>query len=104
MGLSVVDAWKPSDNWFDEHHGNVLAEIFPAFCDASADADLAEPFRPALHWYQRCNMRAGGMEGAPILGVTNLDLLGGLGVVDRAAAMRHLKFDRLAAAEKLSRL
>jgi len=49
-------------------------------------------------------MRAGGMEGAIILGVTNLDLLGALVVVDRAAAMVEGKFDKLAAAEKLSKL
>ena len=49
-------------------------------------------------------MRAGGMEGAIILGVTNLDLLGGLVVVDRAGAMSDSKFDNLKAAEKLSRL
>ncbi len=103
-GSPIVDAWKPTDNWFDEHHGGLLSEIFPAFLDASVDPDLGEPFRLALHWYQRCNMRAGGMEGSIILGVTNLDLLSALVVVDRKGAMSDSRFDKLAAAEKLSRL
>ncbi len=32
-GSPIVDAWKTPDNWFDEHHGNLLSELFPAFLD-----------------------------------------------------------------------
>jgi hypothetical protein len=103
-GSPIVDAWRPTDNWFDEHHGSLLTDIFPGFYAASVDPDLAAPFRLALHWYQRSNMRAGGMEGAIILGVTNLDLLGGLVVVDRAGRMTDAKFDGLTSAEKLAEL
>jgi hypothetical protein len=103
-GSPIVDAWKTPDNWFDEHHGNLLSELLPAFLNASRDPDLAEPFRLALHWYQKSNMRAGGMEGAIILGITNLDLLAALIVVDRAGAMDSDKFDWLAAEKKLRML
>ncbi len=103
-GSPIVDAWKTPDNWFDEHHGNLLSELFPAFLDASRDPDLAAPFRLALHWYQKSNMRAGGMEGAIILGITNLDLLAALVVIDRARAMDTEKFDWLAAEKKLRML
>jgi hypothetical protein len=103
-GSPIVDPWKSPGNWFDEHHGNLLPELFPAFLDASRDPDLAEPFRLALHWYQKSNTRAGGMEGAIILGITNLDLLAALVVVDRARAMDSEKFDRLAAEKKLRML
>lgn len=58
-GSPRVDAWKTPDNWFEEHHGSILSDVFPAFLAASNDADLAEPFRLALHWYQKSNMRAG---------------------------------------------
>ena len=47
--------------------------------------ELGPPFNLALHWYQNSNTRAGGMEGAIILGLTALDLLGAMVVVDRAA-------------------
>jgi hypothetical protein len=103
-GSPIVDAWKFPGNWFDENHGNLLSELLPAFLNALADGDLAEPFKLALHWYQKSNMRAGGMEGAIILGLTALDLLGALVVVDRAAAMGESKFDKLTAAEKLAHL
>ena len=103
-GSPIVDAWKTPDSWFDEHHGNLLAELFPAFCSASVDPNLGEPLRLALHWYQKSNMRAGGMEGAIILGVTNLDLLAAVVVVDRAAAMDSEKFDWLRADKKLRTL
>jgi hypothetical protein len=68
-GSAKVDAWKTPDNWFEEHHGKILSQVFPAFLAVSNDADLAEPFRLALHWYQKSKLRAGGMEGAIILGL-----------------------------------
>ena len=103
-GSPVVDPWKGRDNWFDEHHGNLLSELFPAFARTLADPDLGEPFSLALHWYQRSNTRAGGMEGAIVLGMTALDLLGALVVVNRAGALSASKYDKLPTAAKLAAL
>jgi hypothetical protein len=103
-GSPVVDAWKSPGNWFDENHGNLLSELFPAFLNGLSDDDLSKPLKLALHWYQKSNMRAGGMEGAIILGLTALDLLGALVVVERTAAMGESRFDKLTAAEKLAHL
>lgn len=44
------------------------------------------------------------MEGAIILGLTALDLLGAMVVVDRAAAMSASKYDNLPAKQKLAQL
>jgi hypothetical protein len=44
------------------------------------------------------------MEGAIILGLTSLDLLGALVVVDKTGRMGASKYDNLKAAEKLRRL
>lgn len=101
---AVVDPWKGRDNWFDEHHGNLLAELFPAFAKLVADPDLEPPLGLALHWYRTSNTRAGGMEGSIILGLTSLDLLAALVVVDRAGAMGASKFDKLPAEVKLTKL
>jgi hypothetical protein len=60
--------------------------------------------RLALHWYQKSNTRAGGMEGAIILSLTALDLLGGLVVVEREGAMNDRMYDKLSAKDKLSAL
>lgn len=103
-GGQPVDPWKGRDTWFDEHHGNLLSELFDAFAQTKADVDLGPPFSLALHWYQNSNIRAGGMEGAIILGLTALDLLGAMVVVDRAAVMSDSKYDKLVAKDKLARL
>lgn len=103
-GSPVVDPWKGCNNWFDEHHGNLLSEIFPAFAATHANPDQWEALSLALHWYQKSNTRAGGMEGAIILGLTSLDLLGALVVVDKTGTMGASKYDNLKAADKLRRL
>lgn len=103
-GSPVVDPWKDGHNWFDAHHGNLLSEIFPAFAAAHANPELWEALSLALHWYQKSNTRAGGMEAAIILALTSLDLLGALVVVDKTGTMGAAKYDNLKAAEKLRRL
>jgi hypothetical protein len=103
-GGQPVDPWKGRDTWFDEHHGSLLSELFDAFAQTKADADVGAPFSLALHWYQNSNIRAGGMEGAIILGLTALDLLGAMVVVDRAGVMSDGKYDKLVAKDKLARL
>ncbi len=104
-GSPVIDPWKGhSQTWFDDLHGNLLSETFPAFATTLLDPNLGPPFSLALHWYQKCNTRAGGMEGAIILGLTALDLLGALVVVDRTATMSESKYDKLRAAAKLAKL
>lgn len=100
----VVDPWKGRDNWFDEHHGNLLAEIFPAFAAAHADPERWEALSLALHWYQKSNTRAGGMEGAIILGLTSLELLGALVVVDKTSTLTASQYERLYAVKKLRTL
>jgi hypothetical protein len=103
-GSPIVDAWKSPHNWFEEHHGGLLQAILPAFVDTTGDAELGDAFKLALHWYRSSNLRSGGMEGAIILGLTSLDLLAALVVVDRAKDMPEKKFDVLGAAVKLRKL
>lgn len=103
-GSPVVDQWKDRNNWFDEHHGNLLSEIFPAFAAARVDPGTWEALSLALHWYQKSNTRAGGMEGAIILGLTSLDLLGAMVVVDKTGTMGASKYDNLPHVEKLRQL
>lgn len=103
-GSPVVDPWKGRDNWFDEHHGNLLAEIFPAFADAHADPERWEALSLALHWYQKSNTRAGGMEGAIILGLTSLELLGALIVVDKTSTLTESQYESFNAVKKLRSL
>jgi hypothetical protein len=92
-GGQPVDPWKGRDTWFDEQHGNLLSELFDTFAQTKADPDTWEPFSLALHWFQSCNIRAGGMEGSIILGLTALDLLSAMVVVDRTGVMTEGQFE-----------
>ena len=48
-----------------------------------------EPLVLALHWYRHCNTQSSGMEGSLVLGMTALDLLSALVVVDLCRSMRE---------------
>ena len=100
----VVDPWRGNaQTWFDERHGNLLAEIFPSVAAKLLDPHLRMPVKIALHWYRKCNSGEGGMEGAIVLGMMALDLLGALIVVDDKS-MKESKYDDLSAANKLAKL
>ena len=106
FGSPIVDTWKETlaSNWFDRHHGNLLAELFSKYFSVHEHPAIGEPFRLALHWYRHCNTRAGGMEGALILGVTALELLSALVVVDDAGVITASKHDKLRTRTKLVEL
>lgn len=103
-GSSVMNAWADGQPWFDEHHGDHLAQIFPAFFKMHNDDDQRPPLKMALHWYMKSCSREGGMEGAIILGLTALDLLGAFIIVDKNSLMTSDDYDDLKAWKKLAKL
>ena len=105
LGSPIVDQWYgQSLTWFARHQGDTLSQLFEEFVTAWDHPDLGAPFRMALDWYRRCNAQSGGERGALILGLTALELLGALIVVDDARNMAARKYDELAASEKLTEL
>ena len=105
LGSPIVDQWSGrSRTWFAPHQGDTLSQLFDEFGTAWEHQDLAAPFRMALDWYRRCNAQSGGVRGALILGLTALDLLGALIVVDHAGKMPARRYDGLPAREKLAAL
>lgn len=102
FGSPVVDRWtRGRSSWFDERHGALLAELFDAFCRMYNDKSLREPLVVALHWYRHCNTQSSGTEGALVLGMTALDLMSALVVVDRCGSMTANRHDEHRAAQKL---
>ena len=80
----IVDPWQGQyRSWFDEHHGEILPELFDPFCRGHGDQELRESLVLALHWYRHCNTNSSGLEGSLVLGMAALDFLGALIVVDR---------------------
>ena len=60
----IVDSWRQRLSWFDEIHGEILAELFDAFCRVHNDERLRESLVLALHWYRYCNTNSSGNQGA----------------------------------------
>lgn len=58
----------------------------------------------ALDWYRRCNAQSGGVRGALILGLTALDLLGAVILVDHVGKMSATRYDKFSACKKLAAL
>ena len=101
----IVDPWARSYiSWFDEHHGEILAELFDSFCGTHKDPRLREPLGVALHWYRHCNTQSSGLEGSLVLGMAALELLGALIVVHRNGSMSAGQYDGLPGAVKLRKL
>ena len=100
----IVDRWRQRLSWFDEIHGEVLTELFDAFCRVHNDERLREPLVLALHWYRHCNTNSSGNQGSLVLGMAALDLLSALVVVGRCRSMSAQKHDKLSAAKKLRAL
>ena len=105
FGSPIVDQWTQSTlTWFDTNHGQLLAEVFDEFTRIHEHPTLSEPFRLALYWYRKCATGSGGPEGSIVLGMTALDLLSALIVVDRKATMSAGAHDKLSAKDKLRAL
>lgn len=101
----IVDRWKRTyTSWFPETQGEILAQLFHAFCRFHQNPKLSEPLGVALHWYRHCNTQSSGLEGSLVLGMASLDLLGGLVVVDRYRSMLAEDYDLLPGAKKLRKL
>ena len=100
----IVDSWRQRLSWFDEIHGEILAELFDAFCRVHNDERLRESLVLALHWYRYCNTNSSGNQGSLVLGMAALDLLSALIVVGRCRSMSAQEHDRLGAAKKLRAL
>ena len=104
FGSPVVDRWEQPLSWFDERHGELLPELFEAFCRMHNDEEGRDPLVLALHWYRQCNTQSSGMEGSVVLGMAALDLLSALIVVGRSRSMTAREHDNLRAAKKLRTL
>ena len=101
----IVDPWKESAlSWFDPIHGHLLTNTFEEFHRLHDHSALAEPFTLALYWYRRCATGSAGPEGSLVLGLTALELLSAMIIVERTARMSAKAHDRLTTRRKLQEL
>lgn len=76
-GLRLGTAWQPCVSWFDEHHGETMATLFPGFVDLIRDPYLGKATKTALYWYLRSNLagEGAGVDGGVILSQAALERL-----------------------------
>jgi len=69
--------WEGRLSWFDSHHANTLADVFPGFLRLLEDPHYGKAVSTSLYWYLRSN-RAGagaGPDGGLILSQAALERL-----------------------------
>jgi hypothetical protein len=62
-GILLSTPWESGLGWFDVHHGQSLAQLYPGFVSLLGSAALGRAAARALYWYLRSNR---GGEGAGI--------------------------------------
>jgi len=67
--------WGGRMNWFDEHHGETLSDLFPGFVDSLTDPKIGAAVSAAHYWYLRSNRggEAAGADGSLILSQAALE-------------------------------
>lgn len=58
-GIGQADSWKCALSWFDEHNGQLLAEVFPGFWRLWCNDSWQTALRGAVWWYLESNSNAG---------------------------------------------
>lgn len=105
LRFTADGSWSGSSSWFDQHHGELLSQVFPGFRSLWTSKLWGQPLRHALYWYLgACDRRVGiGVDTGLILGQTALELLSWTYcVLDRKLVPRRMfKPGGLSAAEKL---
>jgi hypothetical protein len=105
MPIAADGSWDGSTSWFDEHHGELLPQVFPGFRSLWANDLWRQPLGHALYWYLgACDRRVGiGVDTGLILAQTALELLAWTYCVLDRKMVSRAAFGRrgLSAADKL---
>lgn len=105
LRITADGSWNGSFSWFDEHHGELLSQVFPGFMTLWTNALWRQPLTHAIYWYLgACDRRVGiGVDTGLILAQTALELLAWTYcVLDRKmVSARAFKRGGLSAADKL---
>jgi hypothetical protein len=77
MRMTADGSWGGSSSWFDSHHGELLAQVFPGFVELRSSPVWRRALSEALYWYfGACDRRIGiGVDTGLILAQTALELL-----------------------------
>lgn len=100
----LLDSWRYVFSWFDHHHGQLLAEVFPGFFKLWQNEIWKDTIETSIYWYIRSNTSEGGIDGSVILAQAALELLAWTLLVDDNGRFDHNEFEKKSAAEKITLL
>jgi hypothetical protein len=95
------DPWESRISWFDEHHGELLGEVFPGFWRLWKTPSWRDAIRIAVYWYIRSNNSRTGTDGAIILTQAGLEQLAWSFLVQNENALSMDGFEKLSAADQI---
>ncbi len=67
--------WHSPFSWFDPHHCNQLAELFPVFLEKWNHEDWREAFQEAIYWYLNANDSSRRIDAGIILAQAAIERL-----------------------------
>lgn len=103
-GFGVLHPWRFAWSWFDEYHGEVLAQVFPGFWSAWQDAHWSDLLRRVLYWYLASNAAPPAVDLGIILSQSALELLAWGKCAVQASPQQKAAFKELRASDKIRRL
>jgi hypothetical protein len=59
-GQRLATPWEGRTSWFDVHHGEWMAKLYPGFVQLLDDAAMGKAVSSALYWYLRSNRGGAG--------------------------------------------
>lgn len=76
-GVTLGESWESCTTWFDDHHGEALADLYPGFVALLRDRAMGAAVPEALYWYLKSNRagRGAGPDGGLILSQAALERL-----------------------------
>jgi hypothetical protein len=100
----LLDSWQVVFSWFDHHHGQLIADVFPGFLKRWQDEIWRDSIETAIYWYIRSNTSEGGIDGSIILAQAALELLAWTLLVDDKKKVSYVEFNKMPAAKKITLL
>ena len=97
----LLDSWRVVFSWFDDHHGQLIADVFPGFLKRWQDEIWRDSIETTIYWYIRSNTSESGIDGSIILAQAALELLAWTYLVDDKEKYRYDEFNNFFAAEKI---
>ena len=103
LRITADGPWRGGVSWFDEHHSELLPQVFPGFIRLWMNKLWQKALSDALYWYLgACDHRVGiGVDAGLILAQTALELLAWTYCVRDRKMISEVAFQRrLSAADK----